>query len=99
MYSSKGDWLKAEDLKNKASKVVIAGISVEKFDNGDKIVLDFKGKEKKLVLNKTNADVIADVYGDEELAWIDREIIMYPYDLLSPMVDCLLYLYIHLNHS
>ncbi len=78
LYQSKGDWLKADDLKKKAIRVIISDAKIEKVGEDDRIVLSFKDKEKKLVLNKTNADVVADVYGDEELAWIDHEIIMYP---------------------
>ena len=70
--------MKAEDLKKKAIKVIISDAKIEKVGADDRIVLSFKDKEKKLVLNKTNADVIADVYGDEELAWVDHEIILYP---------------------
>ncbi len=77
MYD-KGDWLKAEDLSNNAVKVKIDKIGIEKFDTGNKFVLSFVGKEKQLVLNKTNAKVIANSYGDDEGAWQGQEIIMYP---------------------
>ncbi len=78
IYSS--DWLKAEDLQGKTTKVVVADVGIEEIGDKkeQKIVLGFVGKEKKLVLNKTNARVIADVYGDDELEWIEKEIIMYP---------------------
>ncbi len=80
MYENKGDWLKEADLQGKSIKVEIAGVGIEEIGDKkeEKIVLDFKGKEKKLVLNKTNANVIADSYGDNELKWIGEEIIMYP---------------------
>ena len=77
MYN-KGEWLKAEDLKDNAVKVTIDKILVEKFDNGNRLVLGFIGKKKQLVLNKTNAKVIAKAYGDDEGNWINKEIIMYP---------------------
>ncbi len=80
LYKSKGDWLKAEDLQGKATKVKVADVAIEEIGDKkeQKIVLGFVGKEKRLVLNKTNANVIADAYGDEELEWIEKEIIMYP---------------------
>lgn len=78
LYASKGNWLKAEDLKGRAIKVVITDATIEKVGEDDKIVLAFRGKEKTFVLNKTNAGVIADAYGDEEGGWVDREIIIYP---------------------
>ncbi len=95
LYASRGDWLKAEDLHGKAIKVVIVDTAIETIGEGEKaaqkIVLSFKNKEKRLVLNKTNADVIADIYGDEEGAWVDREIIIYPTvtDFGGKTVPCL----------
>ena len=82
LYASKTNSLKAEDLQGKSVKVTIADAEVKLIgkedDASNKLVLSFKDKEKTLVLNKTNAEVIAAAYGDEEQAWVDREIIMYP---------------------
>jgi hypothetical protein len=43
-----------------------------------KISVSFAGKEKKLLLNKTNANAIAAAYGDEETAWGGKELTLYP---------------------
>ena len=91
LYPSTSQNLKAEDLKGHAVKVTIEGSEVVAFDNGNKLVLKFKGKEKGLVLNKTNANIIASHYGDDETKWIDKEIIVYPdkTTFSGKIVDCL----------
>jgi hypothetical protein len=42
-----------------------------------KLVLYFKGKEKGLVLNKTNAGTIGDGYGDDTDDWFDNPLILF----------------------
>jgi hypothetical protein len=61
-----GNYLKADDLKGKTVTVKIASAEVVEFDNGNKIVIGFEGKEKKLVLNKTNASIISENLGETE---------------------------------
>ncbi len=80
IYHKESNLLNAEDLQKKAHKVVIADIAIEEIGEKKekKLVVGLKGKAKRLVLNKTNAEVIADAYGDEEFSWIDKEIVMYP---------------------
>ena len=91
MYPSTSQYLKADDLKNREHKVKIASHEVAEFDNGNKVVLKFDGKEKGLTLNKTNAMKIADSYGDSVESWVGKEIIMYPdkTDFGGKMVDCI----------
>ena len=84
MYSSgDGKWLRASDLEGKTHKVVISGTSQEEMvdDKGKvnyKICLSFERKERSLLLNKTNAGILADGLGDDEEAWEGKTIIMYP---------------------
>ena len=91
LYPSKSQNLKAEDLQGHEVKVSIESNEVAEFDNGNRLVLKFKGKEKGLVLNKTNAMKIADAYGDDPDNWAGKEIIIYPdkTDYQGKMVDCL----------
>ncbi len=91
LYPSKGSNLKADDLKGTEAKVVIESNEVAEFDNGKKLVIRFKGKEKGLVLNKTNAMKIFDAFGDNPDDWKGKEIIIYPDKTLyqDSMVDCL----------
>lgn len=63
-------YLKAADLQGKDVTLTIEEVSVEDVGGqGDasdsKPVLFFQGKEKGLVLNKTNANTISGMYGPE----------------------------------
>lgn len=91
LYPSTSQNLKAEDLKGHAVKVIIEGSEVKEFDNGKKLVLKFRGKEKGLVLNKTNASLLAGYFGDDEREWNGKEIIVYPDKTTfgGQLVDCL----------
>lgn len=70
-------YLKASDLQGKAVKVVIDRVTIEKMGEDNKPVLHFKGKEKGMALNKSNAQMIAAVYSPETDGWIGREIKLY----------------------
>jgi len=62
------NYLKASDLGESAPVVTIDRIEVEPIgrDKEIKPVLYFKGKEKGLVLNKTNAKKIAELTGSKD---------------------------------
>ena len=83
--------LKAEDLKGHTVKVTIAGTSVKDFDNGKKIILSFEGKEKGLVVNKTNATIIASAYGGDTNGWHGKQLEIYPDKTMfgADLVDCI----------
>src|SRR6185437_11567590 len=72
-----GDSLKAADLQGHEIPVIIANVTMKKFDNGNKLVLTFEGKKKTLVCNKTNAKRIASMYGANTDLWIGNEITLY----------------------
>lgn len=78
-----GSFLKHEDLQGKAIKVTIEEIRQEEI-NGDhgkekKLVARFVGKEKGLVLNRTNADSIAEITESEDTDdWSGATIVLYP---------------------
>lgn len=75
-------FLKADDLKGNNVTVTISEIGIEEIGQGHqkekKLVLSFRGKEKKLVCNKTNAGTIGKLYGPETDAWIGQQIILSP---------------------
>jgi len=75
-------YLKAADLQGREVKVIMANVEREKIGDDTKLVLYFKGKDRGVVLNKTNAFTISEAYGDDTDDWYDQEII-----LLSVMVD------------
>lgn len=62
-------YLKAVDLQDKTIKVTIDHYQIEDVGDGSKPVLYFVGKEKGLVLNRTNADELSISFGDEMDNW------------------------------
>lgn len=60
------NYLKAADLKGRSVKLVIESVTTEKVGDDDKAVVHFAGKEKGLVLNKTNAMRIVEATGTDE---------------------------------
>jgi hypothetical protein len=75
-------YLKAADLQGREVKVVMQNVEKEKLGDDTKPVLYFKGKEKGVVLNKTNSNTISDAYGDDTEDWFDQPLILF-----SVMVD------------
>lgn len=70
-----GNGLKAEDLKGTNPRVTIEDAELKKFDDGNKIVLRLRGKDKVLICNKTNASIIAEVLGSNDTDdWIGHAI-------------------------
>lgn len=67
LYPSK--WLKASDLQGRQVVCTIQRVTVEDLGDGSKPVVYFTGKEKGLVLNRTNADTIAAALGDDTDRW------------------------------
>lgn len=77
---SKSNFLKAKDFVGKRVKVTIDSteeIHYDASENGperDLLALKFKGKEKKLLLNATNTQILCDAYGPDDDTWIGHEI-------------------------
>lgn len=91
-YSSSSDYLKAEHLPpGREVQATIERFEEIELDNKKKICLRFRGKEKGLVLNKTNAMSIAHVYGPDCHDWTNRDIIMFStkVDYAGQMVDAI----------
>lgn len=59
-------FLKAADLAGRRVVVTISHTSIEKFDDGERPCVFFQGKDKGLVLNKTNFNAIADITGEAD---------------------------------
>ena len=77
-------YLQSDDLGGKSVNVTIERYTVEEVGQKreQKPVLYFKGKDKGMVLNKTNANNIAAAYGDEMDDWKGRQI-----QLFTALVD------------
>ena len=75
-------YVKAADLNGKSHAMTIRLCVSEEMGQGAdkelKPVLYFQKAQKGLVLNKTNARVIADAYGVETAAWEGRPVEIYP---------------------
>jgi hypothetical protein len=73
-------FLKALDIK-KDTVVTIDAVNFETFkDDGreaKKVVLEFKGSDKKMVVNKTNRDILVELFGDETDDWEGARITLY----------------------
>lgn len=72
------EYLKAADLQDRNVKVAIAGVEMRDVGDDHKPVLFFQGKDKGLVLNKTNSNSISAAYGDETEDWIGKEVVLFP---------------------
>ena len=70
-------FLKASDLQGHEPIVTIASVVMEELQDGKKPVAYFAGKEKGLVLNRTNWGMLEFLYGDESDAWVGQKIQLY----------------------
>ena len=72
------NYLKAADLQGRHVAVVIASVVMEDVGDDHKPVVYFRGTQKGVVLNKTNANNIAVLYGDDTDAWIGQPVTLFP---------------------
>lgn len=71
------DYLKAADLQGRNARVIMSHVEMRDVGDDHKPVLFFQGKEKGVVLNKTNGNNIAAAYGDDTDEWAGKEVILY----------------------
>lgn len=85
------NYLKCADLQDRNVKVLIDRVEMEDIGGDHKPILYFQGKDKGLVLNKTNSNNISIVYGDDTDNWAGRELILYPAmtDFQGKTVPCI----------
>lgn len=70
-------FLKAADLDGKNILVTIKDCMVETIGEDKRPVLYFAGKEKGVVLNKTNATNISEAYGPDTDEWTGKKVMLY----------------------
>lgn len=71
-------YLKAADIGDLHVPVVMDRVEMEEVsDDEHRPVLYFRGKEKGLVLNRTNTDRIVYVHGADSDAWAGHELTLY----------------------
>jgi hypothetical protein len=73
-----GSYIKAADLQGRSVTVMISHVAMEEIGGDHKPVLYMHGKERGLVLNKTNASIIAEMHGWETDDWQAKPITLYP---------------------
>lgn len=82
IYQTESNWLKAADLRKQEHKVTIEDVRLAEFNKDgvqqQKLELHFAGRERSLLLNKTNSDAIAYIHGPDTDAWLGKDIILYP---------------------
>src|SRR5690606_38448807 len=59
-------FLKAADLNGQRAVVIVSHVKFEDIGGDHKPLVYFKGKDKGLVLNKTNGNMIAEISGDDD---------------------------------
>jgi hypothetical protein len=83
--------LKAQDVTDAGGEMVLTifGVEMKEFDKDDggkenKPVVIFGSEKdaKRMVLNKTNAGIIAKIHGDDTDLWIGKEITLHVEDVL-----------------
>ncbi|MGH8592794.1 MAG: hypothetical protein ACREV3_02735 [Gammaproteobacteria bacterium] len=72
----KSTYLRSADLKGRTIKVEIDEVRLESMpdSNEDKPVLYFRAKDKGLVLNRTNATLLSERFGDDTDQWAGQTI-------------------------
>ena len=84
-------FLKAADLQGRAVNCIIQEVRTEDIGDGHKPVMYFEGKEKGLVLNKTNALTLSEAYGEETDDWCGQPVEVFPDKTMyeGRRVDCI----------
>lgn len=79
-----GSFLKQEDLQGKAIKAVVASVEAEEVKDTDsgklerKLVMHFAGKDKAMILNRTNCESLEEICGTDDYAsWVGHAIVLY----------------------
>jgi hypothetical protein len=73
-----GNYLKAEDIAGKEINVVIEDVTITEMDDKKKAVLHFKGKDKTLLCNVTNANMLEELLGSDDTDdWVGKRICLY----------------------
>ena len=74
-------YMKSTEIGDEDLVVTIKDIEIKNVGNADdpdeKPVIYFEGHEKGVVLNKTNANTISSLYGDDTDGWIGKKIALF----------------------
>lgn len=92
IYQSNSDFLKADDIGNNFWTATISAVDMKQFDDGSrKLFIMFHELDKGLVLNKTNADMIGDLYGKDTDGWLGKQVMLFtaPVDYQGKKVNAI----------
>jgi len=87
-----GQYIKAADLQGKRVQVVVDHVEMEDIGGETKPVVHFRGKERGLVLNKTNSNAIWGINGSDETDdWPGTSVVLFPSmtDFQGKRVPCI----------
>lgn len=79
-----GSYLKQEDLQGRTPTVVISQVGFEDVKDTDsgrtekKLVMHFSGKDKALILNRTNCEALEAITGTDDFAgWVGHSVVLF----------------------
>tara|TARA_R110002074_G_C12558458_1_gene667664 strand:+ start:43306 stop:43710 length:405 start_codon:yes stop_codon:yes gene_type:complete len=77
LYPSK--YLSASDLQGREAEVTISNVAMEEVgkDKEMRPILYFQGKQKGVVLNKTNAHNVGAIYGPDTNGWLGQRVTLF----------------------
>ena len=71
-------FFRATDIPRRGQTLVITDVSQEEVSDGEtkqtKWALKFKDEDRLLVLNKTNATILAEAFGSDTDRWVDKAV-------------------------
>ncbi len=72
-------WVKSSDIGSTPRTAIISRIDFELIghEQEKKAVLSFQNTTKRMILNRTNAQILASLYGKEVMSWIGKRITLY----------------------
>ena len=85
------EFLRAVDVEDSPIKVRMRGVQMKDVGGDHKPVLYFQDIDTGLVLNKTNANTIAELHGDDIDGWGGKEIVLFATttDMKGKNVPCI----------
>ena len=70
-------WLRADDVGDRPIPVTIADVRQEEVGDDQRMVLYVEGQSRGIILNKTNANRIKELYGNDTDDWVGERVALY----------------------
>lgn len=78
VYQGSSEFLRAEDIGTNFWTATISNVDMKNFDDGSrKLFILFNELDKGLVLNKTNADTVGELYGRNTDNWLGKQVMLF----------------------